>query len=602
MVAALTIPIAMGYAQVAGLPPVYGLYGSILPILGYALFASSPQLIFGVDAAAAAITGSVLLSAGIATGTGDAMTIAPLLALFTGLFLLLFSLLHLGKLVSFISAPVMGGFITGVGVSIMLTQVPKMMGVSVEPSEGLIPGLAAIFGAIPQANLFALLIGVVSFVVVLLGHRFIPKVPIPLIVMVLAVYLSARFGWEDSQGIYVLGAIDSGFPVLSFPQLGFEDITTTLGYAFTISIVIMAESLLASNTFALRNHYRLNDNRELMAFGIGNILGAFVGVCPTSASVSRTAASNDFGGKTQVTSLVAVALMVVVVLFLTPYLQAMPMAVLAAIVLAALTSVVEFGLARRLWKCERWEFWVFIAAMLGVLLIGLIAGVVVGVMLSFISLLVRASDPPRGQLGTLPGKDGYFNRTRFPEAAPLPGVLLYRFSSNLSFANARVFTNEVEDLTTPDIRVVIVDASGIGSVDITAADRLLALCETLEARGVRFYLAEQTPRLNDQLCNYGVGALIEGGHTKETIEDALVENGMDPYPGVSPQDFLDFMEGGRAMRARAADSLAMGAAYAGGPRPLDLEGLVPADANESVTSADAPAGREPNHAHDEENE
>jgi len=574
IVAALTIPIAMGYAQVAGLPAVYGLYGSILPLLGYALFASSPQLIFGVDAAAAAITGSILLGAGIETGSAEAMALVPVLAVCSGLFLILFSVLKLGRLVSFISAPVMGGFITGVAISIMLTQVPRIMGVTVEAGEGLYSGLRNIIVSIPQTNLFALLVGAVSFALIMLCRRFAPKLPMPLIVMVVAVFLSSRWDWESTRGLMVLGSIPAGLPMPAIPAFGAVDVTRALGYSLTIAVVVMAESLLASNTFALRNHYRLDDNRELFAFGVGNILGALVGVCPTSASVSRTAVSDSFGGRTQLVSIVAAVLIAGVVLFLTPLLYAMPLAVLAAIVLAALTGVVEADLALRLWRCERGEFWIFVSAMMGVLLVGLIAGVVVGVLLSLIALLIRASDPPRGQLGTLPGKDGYFNMKRFPEAAPLPGVLLYRFSAGLNFANAKVFCNEVEDLVGEDTRIVVVDASGIGSIDITGADRLLALSDTLESRGVRFYLAEQTPHFNDRLEQLGIGRLVTEGHTRRTIEDVLVENDINPYPGVSPEEFREFLASGEALRARSADAQAMGAIDPELPEH-SLEDLVP---------------------------
>ena len=535
VVAALTIPISMGYAYIAGLPPVYGLYGSVLPALGYALFASNPQLIFGVDAAASAITGSVLLTLGIAAGSQEALTFVPALSLFTGLILLLFAVCRAGKVVSYVSMPVMGGFITGVAVSIMATLIPKMLGVTVTSSENFIDNIALIITSIPQTSLLALVVSVVAFLILWLSHRFIPKVPMPLFVLIASVVVTKQAGL-DVRGVPVMGDIPSGLPALSFPTFTGDQFFVLIGYSFTIALVVMMESLLASNTFSMRNHYRLDDNQELFAFGIGNLLSAISGTVPTSASVSRTAAADGYGSRTQLSGLVSVALMVAV-LFLTPWLYYLPIPVLAVIVFMALTTVLETDLAKRLWKCNRTEFWIFVSAGAGVLLVGILFGVILGVFLSLVTLLIRASNPPRGFLGTIPGQIGYFNMKRFPQATPIPGAIMYRFSASMTFANARVLTDEIEDALTDDTRVVIIDASGIGAFDVTAVERLNGLASLLEERSISFFICEQIPTVSDQMLKLGIKGLIVEPEREMSIEDALSSCGIDPYPGVSAEAY-----------------------------------------------------------------
>lgn len=340
VIAALTIPVSMGYAQVAGLPSVYGLYGSILPCIAYALFSSSPQVVFGLDAAASAITGSIVAAAGIAFDSDEALVMIPALAFFTGCILVLFGVLRAGRLIGYISKPVMGGFVTGLAISVIMTQIPKLLGVKVPSSEDLFENIQNIVLALPQTNLTALVMGCAALAILLLGKRFIPRVPMSLIVLVASVAITQQLHLED-QGVMILGAIDAGLPPLMLPNLTFEKVGTTIGYAFTIAVVVTAESTLAGNTFASRNHYRINNNRELIAFGMANFAASFVGTVPASASVSRTAASDTAGGKSQLSSIFAAGFIALVCLFLSPYLYYLPTPVLGAIVTAALVGLVE---------------------------------------------------------------------------------------------------------------------------------------------------------------------------------------------------------------------------------------------------------------------
>ncbi|GEM_PF-792689 len=541
VIAALSIPISMGYASVAGLPPVYGLYGSIVPTIVYSLFASSPQVLFGVDAAAAAITGSVLATAGIAAGSQDAILFVPLLALLSGLMLVVFSFARIGKLMSFVSQPVMGGFISGVGFSLMAMQIPKMMGLPITPSEEIITNVILIVQNAWQVNWIAVGLAAASIAVILFARRFYPKVPMPLFVLIMSIFVMMS-GELENRGVKVMGTVQSGLPALHLPLVAPDQLAVIGGYgnlfyyAFLVAVVIMTESLLASNSFSLKNDYKLDDNQELLAFGLANAASSFVGSTPTSASVSRTAASDNFGGKTQLAPIISAVIMIGV-LFLTPLLYHLPMPVLSAIVFCALTTVVEWDLAKHLRKKRRNEYLIFLASCLGVLFFGIIPGVIIGVVLSFFAMLRLAAGPPRSLIGTMEGQRGYFALTRFPEAKSIPGVVMYRFSAALSFANARVFCNDVEDAFGPDIRLVIIDASGIGAIDFTAVDRLDKLARKIEATGARLYFANQIPSVNDELKRMGLERITQKPGKSREIEDVLAEFGIEPYPGVAADDF-----------------------------------------------------------------
>lgn len=524
LIAALSIPISMGYAQIAGLPPVYGLYGSVLPIFLFALLSTSPLFIFGVDAAPAAMVGSVLLALGIAPGSAEAMQLVPVLAFYTGLWLLVFSLLGAGKAVDYISTPVMGGFISGICCEIILMQTPKLLG-SAAGSGELFELLACIWVALKVVNVPSLLLGAATLALLLLGKKYFPKVPMVLVMLVAGALMTVLFHVER-YGVALLAAVEPGLPQLVLPQLGCIKLSEGLSASLPIAIVILAETLLAENSYALKNDQKLNCNREILAFSLGNFAAAIVGCCPVNGSVSRTAVNERNGGRTQLVSVVASVTMLLVLLLATGFIRYLPVPVLTAIVINALLGAVEFDLAERLFRISRQEFFIFLGAFAGVLLLGAINGVVIGVVLSFVDVIIRAAAPRRAFLGVLPGKPGFYPLDRVSGAKPLPHVVLYRFSGSLFFANIRMFQEDLEQSIQPDTTVVIVDASAVASIDITAADRLLALYRKLKARGVRFYLTEHIGEVNDKLRQYGAEELLESGAVRRTMQAALLDAGI----------------------------------------------------------------------------
>jgi len=534
IMAAVSIPISMGYAQIAGLPAVYGLYGSVFPILFFALFSTSKQFIFGVDAAPAAIVGAALVSLGIESGSKEAMQYVPVIALLTGLWLLLFYFLKAGRIVDFISTPVMGGFISGIALTIILMQIPKILGG--KAGSGELPELAHhIFETCKEINWLSVVLGVGALVILRLAGKLIPKFPMAIVIMAVGVVATLLFR-VDEQGVVLLDAVESGLPSFHCFKFVGIDWQQAAGRSLMIAAVIMSETLLSENNFALKNGYKIDENKEILACAMGNLAAACVGCCPVNGSISRTSMNEQYEGKTQAVSITAGAVMAVVLVCATGFIGYLPVPVLTAIVISALMNVVELHLAVRLFKVSRNEFYIFVAACVSVLFLGTIYGVIVGLLLSFVAVVLRATNPPRSFLGMIPGKETYYDLKRNRNAYPIQHTIIYRFSENLFFANIKIFQSDIENSIKKDTKVVIVDATAINSIDITAADRLEMMAKNLEKQGIRFYITEHSENVNQQMRSLGIGHLIEEGKVRRTILAALHDAGIpSPCPLEIPE-------------------------------------------------------------------
>ncbi len=542
IVALISIPISMGYSQVAGLPVVYGLYGSLFPIIVFGLISSSPQFVFGVDAAPAALVGGTIASLGIASGSDEAMRVVPVITFVTACWLMLFFIVRAGKLVNYISKPVLGGFISGIGCTIILMQVAKLFGGTAGTGE-VVELVGHIISERGSFNLLSFIMGIGTIIIVLVSKKISRKFPMSVIMMLLGALSTAVFH-VDSYGVKLLPKVEPGLP--EFKMIDFSVLTEypseiiTLG--LTVALVIVSSTLLTACNYAIKNDYKIKNNREILAYSMSNFCAAFNGCCPLNGSVSRTGIAEQFGVKSQVMSLVAALTMAIIVLFGTGFIAYLPVPVLTGIVISALIGILEFGMAKKLWKTDKVEFAIFMGAFLGVLVFGTIYGVVIGVLLSFVSVIIKASVPPRGFLGVIPGQNGFYDMERNRNAHTIKGAVIYRFSGTLFFANINVFVRDIENAVTPDIKLVIVDASGIGSIDITAADRLVIMAEKLRNKGIRFYLTEHVGYVNDLLRKLGAGELIDIGAVRRTISLALRDSGIvRPYPledrdGVSPME------------------------------------------------------------------
>ena len=531
IVALVSIPISMGYAQIAGLPPVYGLYGSLLPILLFGLISSSPRFVIGVDAMPAVMVGNLLGTLGIAGGSPEALALVPVISLLTGIWFLIFRAFRAGRVVKYISTPVMGGFISGIGATIILMQIPKLFGGSAGLGE-LIPLLEHLCAEKENFHGLSALLGFGTVAIILVSKKFIPKFPMPVLMMVAGIVLTTVFH-VDALGVKLLPAVERGLPRLILPDISLIPVygKEIVVLALTIALVVMAQTLLATNSYAMKYGEKIDTSRELTAYAAATLSGALVGCCPINGSVSRSGIADQFSVKSQLMSVVASLTMVVVLLFGTDLLKYLPVPVLTGIVIAALIGILDIKMAKKLWKANRRELFIYLMAFFGVLLFGTIYGVVIGVVLSFGAVIVGAVVPPKAFLGVIPGHEDLYDLARNHNARPIRNTVIYRFSGNLFFANIGDFQEDIEAAITPDTKQLIVDGRGISSIDITAAERLVLIYEDLKKRGVRFYLTEHVGAVNDQLRAFGAGVLIQEGAVRRSVELALGSAGLiSPYP------------------------------------------------------------------------
>ncbi|MDD3240648.1 MAG: SulP family inorganic anion transporter [Lachnospira sp.] len=539
IVALVSIPISMGYSQIAGLPVIYGLYGSLFPVLINGLLTSSPQFVFGVDATPAALVGGMLATMGIATGTPEAMKLVPVITLVVAAWLFIFYILKAGRLVNYISTPVMGGFISGIGVTIILMQVSKLFGGNAGTGE-LIELVSHIWGQLGAFNAFSAVLGFGTVAVILVAKKYIPKFPMSVVLMVLSAVATAVFH-IDQYGVKLLPHVDRAMPKFAVPEMSLlaDNLQEIIVLGLTIALVIVAQTLLATNNYALKYDYKIKNNREILAYAAGNLVAAATGCCPINGSVSRTGIADQYGCKSQIMSITSAVTMLLVLLVGTPFLEYLPVPVLTGIVIAALIGILEIKLAKKLAKTNRTEFLIFMVDFFGVLLFGTLYGVIIGIILSFIAVIIRAVVPPKSFLGVIPGHEGFYNLKRNRNARPIQNTVMYRFSGSLFFANINTFQEDIENALTPETKQVIIDASGIGSVDVTAADRLVIMNRSLHNKGIRFYLTEHVGTLNDQLRALGAGSLIEEGAVRRTISLALRDAKVErPYPLVGMEPSL----------------------------------------------------------------
>lgn len=529
IIMAVSIPISMGYAQIAGLPAVYGLYGSVFPIIMFALLSTSPQFVFGVDAAPAALVGSALIGFGIESGSDKALKAVPLITFFVAVWLLAFYIMKAGKLVNYISAPVMGGFITGICTTIILMQVPKLLGGSAGTGE-FFELAEHIAETMHNINIQSVILGVLALIILSVSKKIVPKFPMAVVLMgvgaVMTYFLPIR-----EYGIKTLDKVNTGLPQWTLPDFSVLPLRDVIIVSLSVSVVILAETLLAENSFAQKNGYRINDNQEILAFSMGNLAAAFTGCCPINGSVSRTAMGEQYQGKTQLMGIVAGISMMLLLLFGTGFIGYLPVPILTAIVISALAGATEFELAFRLWKVSRTECMIFVGAFMGVLFLGTINGVLIGIILSFSEMIIRTSKPARCFLGIQPGHRHFRDLQESSQIHAIEGVIIYRFSSNLFFANVQILQRDIEDNIKDDTKAVIIDASAIGSIDITAADRLAILYKNLKEKEIKFYITEHIADLNEQMRKLGIGYLVEAGCARRTIHIALKDMEINrPYP------------------------------------------------------------------------
>ena len=488
-VAAVALPVSIAYAELAGLSPAVGLYASIGPLLAYALFGTSPQLMVNPDAASCAI-----LAAAVAPLAGGDpalyLSLATALTLFTGILCVLASAFRLGALADFLSRPILVGFLNGIALSIFLGQIGKVLGFQVTASR-IVPKLLEILSKLPTTQLPTLLVALFSVAVLLLVQRFLTRVPAALAVLVLSAVLVKLLDLPSS-GVAVLAPVPAGLPIPSLPQVPLETIPKLLGSAAGLALVLFTSGTITSRSFASRGGYEVDVDRELVAYGVANMASSLAQGFVVTGADSRTAMAVTAGGRTQVTGLVAAAMIALVLLLFTGPLQFVPLAALGVVLIAAALSLLDMASLRQFWRMDRREFGLSLVTTAGVVALGSINGILVAVTLAVVRFVKHTARPSVELLGEEKGLPGLHSIDRHGQAQAIPGMVLFRFNAPLVFFNADHFKQcalAAVRASGDDLRWFVIDAIPISDVDINGLAVLKDLQQKLASRNVKLVWA-----------------------------------------------------------------------------------------------------------------
>ena len=490
---ALLVPQGMAYAQLAGLPPITGLYTSIMCLVAYAVFGPSRVLVLGPDSSLGPMIAASILPL-LASG-GDpvrAVVLASVQSILVGIFMIAAGAAKLGFVADLLSKPTMVGYMNGLALTILVGQIRKLCGFSIE-ADGLLGEIVATVEKIlaGATNLWALGIGVVALVIMKVLQKTMPRLPAVLVAVIVGIAASLYLDLP-SKGVKVVGNLPQGFPPLTIPLVSIADIGLLVAGALGITLVALADTISTATAYARRTGQPIDGNQEMVGIGAANVLAGFFQGFAVSTSGSRTAVAFKAGARSQVTGLMG-ALAILILLVVAPnLLSALPISVLGAIVVIAAFSLAEIAAARKLWSQRRMEFWLSIAATLAVAVFGVLPGIGVAVGLSILNVFRRAWWPYQAVLGREKGNPGYHDITHRPRLTSMPGLIIFRFDAPLFFANARTFAEQVTRLasTDPSPKWILVAAEPISDIDTTAADMLADLVTDLADRGTTLAFAE----------------------------------------------------------------------------------------------------------------
>ncbi len=543
VLATMLVPVGIAYAEASGLPGIYGLYATITPLLAYALFGPSRILVLGPDSALAAI----LLGVVVPLSGGDpvrAVTLAGMMSIVSGAVCILAGVARLGFLTELLSKPIRYGYMNGIALTVLISQLPKLFGFSIE-SEDPLRSLWAIGGAILEGRTnwvaFAVGLGTLAVILLLEGNKRLPGVLIAVVgatVVVGALDLGAR------HGVKVLGALPQGLPGFALPWIGYNDIVPVLIGGCAAALVSFADTSVLSRVFAARLGDRVDPNQEMVGLGAANLAAGFFQGFPISSSSSRTPVAESAGARTQLTSVVG-ALAIAFLLLLAPnLLQHLPTAALAAVVIAAAIGLFEIGDLRRIYRIQQWEFWLSVVCFVGVAVLGVIPGIGLAIAIAIVEFLWDGWRPHSAVLGRASGVKGYHDITRYTDARQIPGLVLFRWDAPLFFANAEFFKERALDAVakspTP-VRWLVVAAEPVTSVDVTSGDTLAELDEALQAQKIELCFAELKDPVKDKLRKFGLLAQLGENNFFPTI-GAAVSRYLDINDDVAWDDWEDRVE------------------------------------------------------------
>lgn len=520
-IAAVGLPTAIAYPAIAGLPPETGLYASIAPLVAYAVFGPSRQLIVGPDAATITVMAAVLATIPD-LAQADRPGVAAMLALIVGLLYIGGRALGLGVLSTFLSRPILVGFFAGISLSIVTGQLGRVTGAPVD-SDGLVAPFIDLARKAALVHWPSLALATAMFAVLRAAGAFRLPVPGPVIVVVLAVALSALLDLP-AQGVATVGDIPSGIPRLALPATGGAAPDQLLLGALAIFLVSFAAGIVSARSFGQRGGYPVDAGREMLGFGAANIAAGLFSAFPITASDSRTAINASVGGRSQLAGVVAAAALVVTILYLRPALSILPIPALGAILIAAALSLIDVAALRAIWRVSRIEFVFATIALVAPITFGVLNGVLIAIGATFAYLLRKMMFPRDALLGRIPGRDGFYKLHRHPDARPVPGLVIALVEGNLLFFNADHVESRllaVADAMPGDTRWFLLDVSAVTQIDSTAAAMLEEFRTSLAARGVRLAFAEFNAEVRDLLDRAGVLAAVGPDLIFDSLDDAL---------------------------------------------------------------------------------
>jgi high affinity sulfate transporter 1 len=521
---ALLVPVGMGYAEATGLPVIYGLYATIVPLLVYAIFGPSRILVIGPDSALSSLIAATVLP----LAHGDpvrAATLAAALAILSGAFCILAGVARFGFITDLLSKPVRYGYLNGIAVTLLVSQLPKLLGapshngsfprVLVHLAEDLSAG---------KGNSTSFLIGLGCLIAIFAFRRWAPRWPGVLLAVAGATIAVKLLDPAMSAQLSVVGALPQGLPGFRIPHVTLDELLTLAAGATAIVLVSIADMSVLSRIYAMRGNYYVNDNQELIALGIANVAtGLFQGFS-VSSSASRTPVAESAGARSQLTGVVGALCIALLLIFAPQLMRHVPLAALSAVVIAAGWSILEIREVQRLYRLRRGEFALSTICFLGVALLGVVQGIFIAVGLSLLLFIWRAWRPYHAVLGRVDGMKGYHDISRHPEARRIPGLLLFRWDAPLFFANAEMFREQVLRALSqaPErTRWVVVAAEPVTDVDITAADVLAELYRELAQADIRLCFAEMKGPVKDNLKVYGLFDAIGADYFFPTIGQAV---------------------------------------------------------------------------------
>jgi high affinity sulfate transporter 1 len=536
---ALLVPVGMGYAQAAGLPPITGLYATIVPLVAYAIFGPSRVMVLGPDSSLAAVIAAIVLPLA-GRDPERAVALAGMLAILTGVAILVAGLARLGFVTELLSRPVQLGYLYGIAVTIIVGQLPKLFGFSID-GRGLLPEVRDFVQGLARgrANGAALAVGLAGIVVILGVRRWWPRVPGVIVAVGLGIAAVAAFDLT-ARGVQVIGILPRGLPSPAIPDIRLDDLPLLFSGALGIALVTVADTTVLSQSLAARRGEVVDPNQELVALGAANLAaGAFHGF-PISSSASRTPVAIAAGARTQLTPLVGAVTIAVLLLVAPGALRNLPQPILGAVVITAAMGLVDPAAVRRLYQVRRSEFILWLAAFVGVALLGVLSGIMAAIVLSLGDFIRRAWRPHDAVLGREDELKGYHDLDRHPAARQVPGLLLYRFDAPLFFANAGEFRRRIRGLlatTTPRVRWVVVAAEPITDVDTSAAATLGELLAELRQHGVTLAFAELKGPVKDRLRRYGLYDQVGDDRFFPTVGTAV-----DAYVHATGVEWVDWEE------------------------------------------------------------